>query len=57
MRLPIEIHCNRLQSALLETEQDSRSEFFTRSVDDGVAVDVHRQQRYRRCDWLTVTTL
>src|SRR5580693_7227688 len=57
MRLSTEIHCDRLQSALLETEQDSRSQFFTRSMDDGVAVHARGQQRYRRRGRLTVTAL
>ena len=57
MRLSIEIHCDRMQSALLETEQNSRSQFFTRSMDDGVAVHVRGQQRYRWRGRLTVTAL
>jgi hypothetical protein len=55
MRLLIEIDGNRVQSALLEAEQDSTCEFVTRSVDDGVAVYAHGQQWYRWRSRLTVT--
>ena len=43
MRMLLEIDWDRLQSALLETEQDPRAEFITRPVDDGVVVHVGGQ--------------